>query len=180
MLQVECLSKSYDQIQALKNVSFQVKAGSILGVLGPNGAGKTTLFKLILNLIQANEGSIWFNGTSIANYQDKIGFVAEERSLIPYLTMKEQIQFFCGLKGKTSRKHWYNSYVTWLKELDLLQYEHCKMNELSKGNQQKVQLMGALILNPDILILDEPFSGLDPINVSIFKHILVKLKQEYV
>ena len=178
MLKVENVSKYYGDFKAVDNLSFTVDKGEIFGLLGVNGAGKTTTFRMIINLIDKSSGNITFNGKKIDyNLTDKIGFLTEERSLLTKLTVKEQILFYGALKSLDEQ--------TILKRLNVLlekfgisEYIDRKINTLSKGNQQKVQFISAIINEPKLLILDEPFSGLDPINVEIFKNIILDLKQK--
>lgn len=178
MLKVENVSKYYGDFKAVDNLSFTVDKGEIFGLLGVNGAGKTTTFRMIMNLIDKSSGNITFNGKKIDyNLTDKIGFLTEERSLLTKLTVKEQILFYGALKSLDEQ--------TILKRLNVLlekfgisEYIDRKINTLSKGNQQKVQFISAIINEPKLLILDEPFSGLDPINVEIFKNIILDLKQK--
>ena len=152
--------------------------GEIFGLLGVNGAGKTTTFRMIMNLIKPSSGTITFNGRKIDyDVTDKIGFLTEERSLLTKLTVKEQILFYGALKSLDNE--------TILKRLDKLlerfeitDYKDRKINTLSKGNQQKVQFISAIINEPKLLILDEPFSGLDPINIELFKSVILELKEK--
>ena len=178
MLKVDGVTKYYGDFKAVDNLSFSVKKGEIFGLLGVNGAGKTTTFRMIMNLISPTSGTIKFNGKKIDyDLTDKIGFLTEERSLLTKLTVKEQILFYGALKSLDSE--------TILKRLDkllerfkILEYKDRKINTLSKGNQQKVQFISALINEPELLILDEPFSGLDPINIELFKSVILELKDK--
>lgn len=178
MLKVENVTKYYGDFKAVDNLSFDVDSGEIFGLLGVNGAGKTTTFRMIMNLIEPNSGKITFNNKKIDyNLTDKIGFLTEERSLLTKLTVKEQMLFYGALKSLDED--------TILKRLDKLlkrfeisEYKDRKINTLSKGNQQKVQFISAIINEPELLILDEPFSGLDPINIELFKSVILELKQK--
>ncbi len=178
MLKVSGVTKYYDDFKAVDNLSFEVKKGEIFGLLGVNGAGKTTTFRMIMNLISPSEGKITFNGKKIDyDVTDKIGFLTEERSLLTKLTVKEQMLFYGALKSLDEQ--------TILKRLDKLlerfeikEYKDRKINTLSKGNQQKVQFISAIINEPELLILDEPFSGLDPINIELFKSVILELKDK--
>lgn len=178
MLKVSGVTKYYDDVKAVDNLSFEVKKGEIFGLLGVNGAGKTTTFRMIMNLISPSTGDVTWNGKKIDyNLTDKIGFLTEERSLLTKLTVKEQILFYGALKSLDEK--------TILKRLDVLlkrfeieEYKDRKINTLSKGNQQKVQFISAIINEPELLILDEPFSGLDPINIELFKSVILELKQK--
>lgn len=178
MLKVDGVTKYYDDFKAVDNLSFEVKKGEIFGLLGVNGAGKTTTFRMIMNLISPSKGEITWNGKKIDySITDKIGFLTEERSLLTKLTVKEQMLFYGALKSLDEQ--------TILKRLDKLlkrfeieEYKDRKINTLSKGNQQKVQFISAIINEPELLILDEPFSGLDPINIELFKSVILELKEK--
>ena len=169
MLQVNNIVKNYGKVCAVNNLSFEVKDGEIFGLLGENGAGKTTTFRIILGLLDADSGSVSLNEGKIDySKTDKIGYVTEERSLLTKLTVKEQLIYYGVLKGLTE-KEVLNKMDDLLKEFDALEYKNRKIKELSKGNQQKIQFISAIINDPILLILDEPFTGLDPINVDLFK-----------
>ena len=178
MLKVEGVTKYYGNLLAVDNLSFTVRDGEIFGLLGLNGAGKTTTFRMILGLIDDYTGKITLDGEKI-DYKitDKIGFLTEERSLLTKLTVKEQIVYYGVLKGipenEIDKKLDY-----WLKEFGIEDYKNRKIKELSKGNQQKVQFISAIINEPKLLILDEPFSGLDPINVELFKKVILDFKKK--
>lgn len=178
MLKVEGVTKYYGNLLAVDNLSFTVRDGEIFGLLGLNGAGKTTTFRMILGLIDDYTGKITLDGEKI-DYKitDKIGFLTEERSLLTKLTVKEQIVYYGVLKGipenEIDKKIDY-----WLKEFGIEGYKNRKIKELSKGNQQKVQFISAIINEPKLLILDEPFSGLDPINVELFKKVILDFKKK--
>ena len=178
MLKVENVSKYYGDFKAVDNLSFTVDKGEIFGLLGVNGAGKTTTFRMIMNLIDKSSGNITFNGKNIDySLTDKIGFLTEERSLLTKLTVKEQILFYGALKSLDEEIILKRLNVL-LEKFGISEYIDRKINTLSKGNQQKVQFISAIINEPKLLILDEPFSGLDPINVEIFKNIILDLKQK--
>lgn len=178
MLKVDGVTKYYDNLLAVDNLSFTVEDGEIFGLLGLNGAGKTTTFRMILGLIDDYTGKITLDGEKI-DYKitDKIGFLTEERSLLTKLTVKEQIVYYGVLKGipenEIDKKLDY-----WLKEFGIEGYKNRKIKELSKGNQQKVQFISSIINEPKLLILDEPFSGLDPINVELFKKVILDFKKK--
>lgn len=170
MLKVSHIKKYYDDFLAVDDLSFEVKQGEIFGLLGVNGAGKTTTFRMIIGLLEPSGGVITLDGKPIDySVTDKIGFLTEERSLLTKLTVREQAIYYGVLKGMKEEDI--------LKRLDELlekfkisDYKDKKIKELSKGNQQKVQFIMAIINNPKLLILDEPFSGLDPFNVELFKN----------
>ncbi len=177
MLKVENVTKYYGDFKAVDNLSFEVKPGEIFGLLGVNGAGKTTTFRMIMGLLDMTEGSITLDGKKIDySVTDKIGFLTEERSLLTKLTVKEQAIYYGVLKGMKEEQ-----IIKRLKELlekfEIPEYLDKKIKELSKGNQQKVQFITAIINNPKLLILDEPFSGLDPFNVELFKKEIVEMSK---
>lgn len=175
MLKVENVSKYYGDFLAVDNLSFTVNKGEIFGLLGINGAGKTTTFRMIMGLLDTSSGSITLNGKKIDySTTDKIGFLTEERSLLTKLTVKEQALFYGTLKGM-NKIDILNKLDDLLKEFEVFEYKNRKIKELSKGNQQKIQFIMAIINTPELLILDEPFSGLDPINVEKFKEKILEL-----
>ena len=178
MLKVENVRKKYGELVAVDNLSFEVKDGEIFGLLGLNGAGKTTTFRMILGLLDDYEGKITIDNEKI-NYEitDKIGFLTEERSLLTKLTVREQIIYYGVLKSMAEEE--INKKLDyWLDRFSISEYKDKKIKELSKGNQQKVQFISAIINEPKLLILDEPFSGLDPINVELFKEVILDLKKK--
>ena len=178
MLTVKNVTKKYGSLVAVNNLSFEVEDGCIFGLLGLNGAGKTTTFRMILGLIDDYDGEILIDENHI-NYElsDKIGFLTEERSLLTKLTVLEQAIYYGVLKSmKESDIEKKLDY--WLARFGISEYKNKKIKELSKGNQQKVQFITAIIHEPKLLILDEPFSGLDPINVELFKQVILEMKQK--
>ena len=178
MLEVKHITKYYGSNRAVNDLSFTVNDGEIFGLLGENGAGKTTTFRIIMGLIEAGEGEVLLDGKKIDYTEtDKIGFVTEERSLLTKLTVLEQIKFYGALKGLSEEKV-EKELDKWLKHFEVASYKNRKIKELSKGNQQKIQFISAIINHPKLLILDEPFTGLDPINVKMMKEAIYKLKEE--
>lgn len=178
MLEVKEVTKYYGDFKAVDNLSFSVDKGEIFGLLGVNGAGKTTTFRMIMNLIKPTSGKITFNGKKIDyDVTDNIGFLTEERSLLTKLTVKEQMLFYGRLKS-LSEDVILKRLDKLLKRFDISDYKDRKINTLSKGNQQKVQFISAIINEPKLLILDEPFSGLDPINIELFKSVILELKEK--
>ena len=178
MLKVENVTKKYGNLTAVKNLSFTVKDGCIFGLLGLNGAGKTTTFRMILGLLDDYTGDITIDNEHINyNISDKIGFLTEERSLLTKMTVYDQIVYYGILKSLTEEE--INKRLDyWLKRFGILEYKNKKIKELSKGNQQKVQFISAIINEPKLLILDEPFSGLDPLNVELFKEVILEFKNK--
>lgn len=178
MLKVEHVTKYYDNFRAVNDLSFEVKEGEIFGLLGVNGAGKTTTFRMIMGLLDKTEGNITLNGKKIDySISDEIGFLTEERSLLPSKTVLEQAIFYGVLKGLTE-KEIEEKLDKYLEEFGITDYKNKKIKELSKGNQQKIQFIISIIHEPKLLILDEPFSGLDPINVEMFKKEILRLKKK--
>ena len=178
MLKLENVTKYYDDFLAVDNLSFDVKEGEIFGLLGVNGAGKTTTFRMILNLIEPTSGNITLDGKKIDySVTDKIGFLTEERSLLTKLTVKEQCLYYGTLKGM-EKEDIIKKMKTLLEKFGVPEYENKKIKELSKGNQQKIQFITAIINEPKLLILDEPFSGLDPFNVELFKNEIVEMSKK--
>ena len=175
MLKVENITKYYGDFKAVDNLSFTVKPGEIFGLLGLNGAGKTTTFRMIMGLLNPTEGEITLDGKKIDySVSDKIGFLTEETSLLTKMTVLEQTIFYGTLKGMSKDKIIERlDYL--LERFDIPQYKNKKIKELSKGNQQKIQFINAIINEPKLLILDEPFAGLDPLNVELFKREIVTM-----
>lgn len=177
MLKVEHVTKYYDKYRAVNDLSFEIKEGEVFGLLGVNGAGKTTTFRMIIGLLDKSEGKITLDDKKIDySVSDKIGFLTEERSLLPSRTVYEQAIYYGTLKGmKESVIE--KRLDEYLEEFKITDYKNKKIKELSKGNQQKVQFITAILHEPKLLILDEPFSGLDPINVEMFKKVILRLKK---
>ena len=177
MLKVNNIVKYYDKVCAVNGLSFEVKEGEIFGLLGENGAGKTTTFRIIMGLLSPDEGNVTLGGKKIDyDVTDKIGFLTEERSLQTKLTVNEQLKFYGSLKS-INEDELEKRIDNLLKEFDIYDYKNKKIKELSKGNQQKIQFISSIINNPKLLILDEPFTGLDPINVAKFKDHIRKLQK---
>ena len=178
MLKVENVTKYYGDFKAVDNLSFEVKEGEIFGLLGVNGAGKTTTFRMIMGLLDATDGNITLDGKKIDySVTDNIGFLTEERSLLTKLTVKEQCIYYGVLKGMKEEEV-LNRLDDLLAKFEISEYKDKKIKELSKGNQQKIQFITAIINNPKLLILDEPFSGLDPFNVELFKKEIIEMSKK--
>ena len=178
MLKVENVTKYYDDFKAVDNLSFTVRPGEIFGLLGVNGAGKTTTFRMIMGLLEPSSGKITLDGKKIDySVTDKIGFLTEERSLLTKLTVLEQCEFYGALKGMDKETiHKRLDYL--LEKFEISDYKNKKIKELSKGNQQKIQFITAILNKPKLLILDEPFSGLDPFNVELFKNEIIEMSKQ--
>lgn len=168
MLEVKHVAMSYGEVKAVQDLSFTIQPGEIFGLLGTNGAGKTTTFRMIMGLIKPKEGSISYFNHEVS-YEDvnTIGYMIEERSLLTKVTVKDLMMYLGQLKD-VSKEDIETRLDYWLERFGISSYKTKKVKELSKGNQQKIQFIAALINNPKLLILDEPFSGLDPINTEIF------------
>ena len=177
-LVVQDLSKKYGTRTVVDHLSFEMNRPGVYALLGTNGAGKTTTFRMILNLIEPTSGNITLNGKKIDySVTDKIGFLTEERSLLPSKTVLEQAIYYGVLKGLTE-KEVEKRLDKYLEEFNIIEYKNKKIKELSKGNQQKIQFIISILHEPKLLILDEPFSGLDPINVEMFKKVILRLKKQ--
>ena len=176
LLEIKNLTKTYTGHKALDNVSLSVEQGSIYGLLGPNGAGKTTLIRIINQISVADSGEIFFENELLnSNHIYQIGYLPEERGLYKKQSVWEQILYFGQLKG-LSLSDAKQRTVKWLKKLDLIDWRHKKAEDLSKGMQQKVQFIITVIHNPKLLILDEPFTGFDPINADLIKDEIRELR----
>lgn len=169
MLEVSNLRTSFGETVAVDGLSFTIEPGEIMGLIGQNGAGKTTTFRLVLNLLVANAGQTLWNGESIGEaLLDNIGYLPEERGLDEKLTVEQQLLYLGQLNGMTKREVT-ESIDTWMERFQVKGDRKDKISSLSKGNQQKVQLIATLMHEPDLIILDEPFSGLDPVNAELLE-----------
>ena len=178
MLKVSHVTKYYDDFRAVNDLSFEIKEGEIFGLLGVNGAGKTTTFRMIMGLLDKTKGEITLDGKKIDyTLTDQIGFLTEERSLITSKTVLEQAIYYGVLKGLTE-KEVEKRLDKYLEEFNITEYKNKKIKELSKGNQQKIQFIISILHEPKLLILDEPFTGLDPINVGLLKSAVKELQQK--
>ena len=178
MLEVNNLVKEFQKTTAVDNISFKVEPGEIFGLLGPNGAGKTTILRTVLNIIKPTSGKVLFNDQLItADFLNHIGYLPEERGLYRKSKVKDVILYFAELKNM-SRTEAANQADSWLKRLDIFHYRHNKIDELSKGNQQKIQFIMSVIHNPQLLIFDEPFTGFDPINQQEIRELIFSFVSE--
>jgi ABC-2 type transport system ATP-binding protein len=172
MLEVINAKMMYGNLVAVDNLSFTIKPGDIFGLLGTNGAGKTTTFRMIMGLLEPTEGQVLYNGQKVGYHNvNEIGYMIEERSLLTKVTVKELMLYFGQLKDMQP-KVILERLDYWLERFDIVEYKNKKIKELSKGNQQKIQFISAIINNPKLLVLDEPFSGLDPINTALFVEVI--------
>ncbi len=170
-LQVKNVDKSFGSKQVLKNVSFDVTSGKAMGFLGRNGAGKTTTFRALMGVFSPDSGEFLIDGKTFNRYEHKVGYLPEERGMYAKVSILDQLIYFGQLK-QMSYKEAKEAAQYWIRRLELEEYEKKTLDNLSKGNQQKIQIAQSVIDHPDILILDEPFSGLDPVNAQVLKEII--------
>ena len=171
ILELRNIEKSFGEKKVLTGVSFKAEGGKAFGLLGRNGAGKTTSIRILMDVFPANSGEVLIDGQPIDYNKIDIGYLPEERGLYPKKIIIDQLTYFAELKGM-SHKEAVKSIDYWLERLGMTEYRNKKLETLSKGNQQKIQLITALAHNPDIVILDEPFSGLDPVNAMLLKDVV--------
>ncbi|MCF8417509.1 MAG: ATP-binding cassette domain-containing protein [Melioribacteraceae bacterium] len=177
-LEVKNLTKTFDKIVAVDNASFEVPDGSIFGLIGRNGAGKTTTLRTIMGIYLQDSGEILFRGKPVDDsFKSMVGYLPEERGLYKKMKVLDTLLFFAEVKGKSGKKLEKEA-LKYLKRFDLLDRKLSKIEDLSKGNQQKIQFIATVLHDPDFLILDEPFSGLDPINTNLLKTIILEKKKE--
>lgn len=171
ILELKNIEKSFGEKKVLTGVSFKAEGGKAFGLLGRNGAGKTTSIRILMDVFPANSGEVLINGQPIDYNKIGIGYLPEERGLYPKKIIIDQLTYFAELKGM-SHKDAIKEIDYWLGRLGMMEYRNKRLDTLSKGNQQKIQLITALAHNPDIIILDEPFSGLDPVNAMLLKDVV--------
>ena len=171
ILELKNIEKSFGEKKVLTGVSFKAEGGKAFGLLGRNGAGKTTSIRILMDVFPANSGEVLIDGKPIDYSKVGIGYLPEERGLYPKKIIIDQLTYFAELKGM-SRKEAVESIDYWLERLGMTEYRNKRLDTLSKGNQQKIQLITALAHDPDIVILDEPFSGLDPVNAMLLKDVV--------
>ncbi len=176
-LEVKDIRKSFGDKEILKGISFSVESGKALGLLGRNGAGKTTTIRILMDVFHANSGEMLLDGKKFEPRKIQIGYLPEERGLYPKRQIMEQMVYLARLRG-VSKKEAVANAKKWLAKLQVEQYQDKLLETLSKGNQQKVQLASTLVCDPDIVILDEPFSGLDPVNSQILQDVVRELIAE--
>jgi ABC-2 type transport system ATP-binding protein len=178
ILRLEGVVKSYDKHIAVDNVSFAVQKGTIFGLLGPNGAGKTSLIRIITTITRADSGKVFFDGHPLdGNHPSQIGYMPEERGLYKKMKVGEHLVYLARLKG-LSKADAEAQIKHWMEKFDIIDWWGKKVEELSKGMQQKIQFIATVIHRPQLLILDEPFSGLDPINTNLIKEEIKELKRQ--
>ncbi|HFK1762325.1 ABC transporter ATP-binding protein [Bacillus wiedmannii] len=172
--EIQGLHKTFGEYKAVNDLNIRVEEGGILGMLGRNGAGKTTTIRMILDLIKPDSGQILWNNRPFSKKDICIGYLPEERGLYPKMNVVEQLVYFGKLEGmpaNLAKRH----ALQWLEKLEMTSHLKKKTEELSKGNQQKIQLISAILHNPEFIILDEPFSGLDPVNAEMLKNVVLEL-----
>ncbi len=170
---VENITKSFGEKQVLKGISFETESGKSLGLLGRNGAGKTTTIRILMGVFYQNSGDILVDGKKIDRDHLQIGYLPEERGLYPKQKISEQLVYFGMLRGQTKQQA-RAAVVKWLDRMGMSEYKDKKLETLSKGNQQKIQLAATLLCDPQLVILDEPFSGLDPVNAMLLKEVILE------
>lgn len=178
-LRVENVTKRFGDFTAVDDLSFEVRAGRVFGFLGPNGAGKTTTIRMIVGITAPDEGEIELFGQKMSSdLQDKIGYLPEERGLYKKMKVQEQLRYFAALKG-VSQNEADQRIDFWLERMKLAEWKTKKTSDLSKGMSQKIQFISTVLHDPDLLILDEPFSGLDPVNVEFLIEVVAELKAQH-
>ena len=174
---VKNVSKNFIDKKAVDNISFEMNKPGVFGLLGTNGAGKTTTIRMILGIIKKDTGEISWNNKEVARKHVNFGYLPEERGIYPKTTIYDQLMYFAKLKGMTKLEA-DREIKKWLKKLEAEEYINLPAEKLSKGNQQKIQFITAVMHNPELIILDEPFSGLDPVNTELLKNIILELVKE--
>ncbi|MDW3208675.1 MAG: ATP-binding cassette domain-containing protein [Reichenbachiella sp.] len=178
LVKINGVSKSYGDHQALDNIDFGIPENSVFGLLGPNGAGKTTLIRIITQIIMPDNGQVLFKDVPmLAEDVRKIGYLPEERGLYKKMKVSDQLIFLARLKGMT-RPDAVASIKHWMEKLDIMAWHNKNVEDLSKGMQQKIQFIATVVHNPSLIILDEPFSGFDPVNANLIKDEILELKEK--
>ena len=177
-LEVKNLTKTFDKLVAVNRASFEVPEGSIFGLIGRNGAGKTTTIRMMMNIYLPDEGEVILKGAKVGQeFKNKVGYLPEERGLYKKMKVLETLLYFAEVKGKSGREV-HKKAEEYLKRFELYDRRLSKVEDLSKGNQQKIQFISTILHDPDFIILDEPFSGLDPVNTNLLKDIILEMKQK--
>ncbi len=176
-LKIENVSKSYGDKKVVDNISLEISKPGVFGLLGTNGAGKTTTIRMLLGILKKDEGQITWNGKEVKRKHVNFGYLPEERGIYPKTKIYEQLMYFAKLKGMTAKEA-DESIRFWMKKLEIEQYIDMTAEKLSKGNQQKVQFITAIVHNPELVVLDEPFSGLDPVNTELLRNVIIELVKQ--
>ena len=174
---LENVSKTFVEKKAVKGISFSLNKPGIFGLLGTNGAGKTTTIRMLLGIIKKDSGEITWNGKKVDRKSVNFGYLPEERGVYPKVKIYDQLMYFAELKGMKKQEA-DAAIKDWAKKLKVEEYMQMPAEKLSKGNQQKIQFMTSVIHNPELVVLDEPFSGLDPVNTELLKNIIIDLVKE--
>lgn len=173
-LKVENVSKYFDNKLVVDNISFEINEPGVFGLLGTNGAGKTTTIRMILGIIKKDKGEITWNGKAVDRKNVNFGYLPEERGIYPKSKIFDQLLYFAKLKGMKVQEA-SEEIKDWMERLKIDEYQNMTAEKLSKGNQQKVQFITAILNNPELIVLDEPFSGLDPVNTELLKEVIIEL-----
>lgn len=177
-LEVRNLTKTFEKVVAVDNASFEVPDGSIFGLIGRNGAGKTTTIRMMMGIYLPDKGDVVLKGVKVGQeFKNRVGYLPEERGLYKKMKVMDTLLYFAELKGKTGRAV-HKKAEEYLKRFDLYDRRLAKVEDLSKGNQQKLQFIGTILHDPEFIILDEPFSGLDPVNTNMLKDIILEMKSK--
>lgn len=174
---LENVSKTFVEKKVVEGISFSLNKPGVFGLLGTNGAGKTTTIRMLLGIIKKDSGEITWNGKKVDRKSVNFGYLPEERGVYPKVKIYDQLMYFAELKGMKKQEA-DSAISTWAKKLKVEEYMQMPAEKLSKGNQQKIQFMTAVIHNPELVVLDEPFSGLDPVNTELLKNIIIDLVKE--
>ena len=174
---VKNVTKTFEEKVAVDSISFEINKPGVFGLLGTNGAGKTTTIRMMLGILKKNQGEISWNGKEVTRKNVNFGYLPEERGVYPKTKIYDQLMYFAKLKGM-NKKEADKAIDYWLKKLNVEEYKYKEAEKLSKGNQQKIQFITSVLHNPELLILDEPFSGLDPVNTELLKTIILELIKE--
>lgn len=176
-LEIKNVSKTFAEKKAVDNISFKIDKPGVFALLGTNGAGKTTTIRMMLGIIKKDTGTITWNGKEVDRDNVKFGYLPEERGIYPKTRIIDQLEFLAKLKGMT-KKDANKSIDYWLEKLKMTEYKFQTAEKLSKGNQQKIQFITAIMHDPELIVLDEPFSGLDPVNTELLKNIIMELVEK--
>ena len=174
---VNNVTKTFEEKVAVDSISFEINKPGVFGLLGTNGAGKTTTIRMMLGILKKDQGEISWNGKEVTRKNVKFGYLPEERGVYPKTKIYDQLMYFAKLKGM-NKNDADKAIDYWLKKLNVEEYKYKEAEKLSKGNQQKIQFITSVIHNPELLVLDEPFSGLDPVNTEVLKNIILELIKE--
>ena len=176
-LVIENVSKTFVDKKAVDDISFRIEKPGVFALLGTNGAGKTTTIRMMLGILKKDTGTILWNGKSVDRKNVNFGYLPEERGIYPKTRIVDQLEYFAKLKGM-SKQEAQKNIDYWLDKLKMTEYKYQTAEKLSKGNQQKIQVITAVMHNPELIVLDEPFSGLDPVNTELLKNIILELVKE--